>query len=86
MAGEDRGIDQDVPLDPLDAGLFERGHHIANILPPERRIAAKTGNQVTFQHATVEGTFGFQGGGETEVWPQLEQGSQRGDHLLSTGR
>lgn len=60
---------------------FQRRHHIANILPFERRIAAEACNQVAFQHAAVKGTFGFQRGGKAKIGPQLQQRRQRGDDL-----
>ena len=60
---------------------FQRRHHIANILPFKRRIAAEACNQVAFQHAAVKGTFGFQRGGKAKIGPQLQQRRQRGDDL-----
>ncbi len=60
---------------------FQRRHHIANILPFKRRIAAEARNQVAFQHAAVKGTFGFQRGGKAKIGPQLQQRRQRGDDL-----
>lgn len=61
--------------------FFQRRHHIANILPFKRRIAAEACNQVAFQHAAVKGTFGFQRGGKAKIGPQLQQCRQRGDDL-----
>ncbi len=81
MAGEDRGIDEHIAFDTLHAGFFQRRHHIANILPFKRRIAAEARNQVAFQHAAVKGTFGFQRGGKAKIGPQLQQCRQRGDDL-----
>ncbi|VEB02736.1 Uncharacterised protein [Klebsiella pneumoniae] len=87
MAGEDPTVSMStLPSIRCTPAFFQRRHHIANILPFKRRIAAEARNQVAFQHAAVKGTFGFQRGGKAKIGPQLQQRRQRGDDLLRTGR
>lgn len=81
VAGENRSIDEHIAFDTLYAGFFQRRHHVANILPLERRVAAEAGDQIPFQHTAVQRAFGFQRGGEAKIGPQLQQRRQRGDDL-----
>ena len=54
MAGEDRGVDQHVAADLAHALFLQDGHHIAQALALEGRIAAEAGNQVAAQHAVAD--------------------------------
>ena len=86
MAGKDGRVDQHIAINFLHAGFFQRRNHIADILAFKGWIAAKTGDKIAFQFATLDVTFGFKGGRKTEVRPELEQSGEGGDHLLGTGR
>ena len=86
MAGEDRGIDQHVAADLAHALFLQDGHHIAQALALEGRIAAEAGDQVAAQHAIADIALALQRGGETVIGPELQQCRQRRQHFLGTGR
>ena len=86
MAGKDGRVDQYIAINFLHARFFQYRNHIADILALKGRIAAKTGDKIAFQCATLDVTFGLECGRKTEVRPELEQGGEGSDHLLGTGR
>ncbi len=81
MAGEDRGIDQHVAADLAHALFLQDGHHIAQALAFEGRIAAEAGDQVAAQHAVADIALALQRGGETVIGPELQQCRQRRQHF-----
>jgi len=72
MAGEYRGIDNQVAGYLTDPLLAQFGNHIAQLLAGESRVAAEAGHQITLQYAVLDRPITFQGGGETIIRAQLQ--------------